>query len=338
MSFENSKKFDKIPFINISGTNSNSYISKNIFSIKNLKQYFGDNNSFLSILPLHKKRNSKSLSSLKIPKFISLKNKNISSGNNLILAHPKITFKNKIYKKIKKTPHNSILSQAVKKGTKSKKEKDIIYPKIEDELDNNFTNIQNINQITPKDYLSPKKLSFPDYNKIKINKLNNKKSIFCYENYPGKNLMNIFDKININKDEEKADKNFAENKNMNRSIDEIKNRNSKKNKSIKSYIYNVISLKKDYTNKNRIGNIKLYNFTGIKTQTPLKNHIKRKSKNIYYNKYKHNKWIKYNFINKNFLAKNNPKNYENKSFDNFINRTFSYFSYNKKKLIFKNYN
>ena len=179
MYFENSKKFDKIPFINISGTNSNSYISKNIFSIKSLKQYFGDNNSFLSILPLHKKRNSKSLSSLKIPKFISLKNKNISSGNNLLLSHPKITFKNKIYKKIKKTPHNSILSQAVKKGTKNKKEKDIIYPKIEDELDNNFTNIQNINQITPKDYLSPKKLSFPDYNKIKINKLNNKKSIFC---------------------------------------------------------------------------------------------------------------------------------------------------------------
>ena len=336
MCFENTNKFDKIPFINISGINSNSYISKNIFSIKSLKQYFGDNNSFLSILPLHKKRNSKSLSSLKIPKFISLKNKNISSGNNLLLAHPKITFKKQIYKKIKIRPHTSRLSQAEKKGTKNKKEKDIIYTKNEDEFDNNFTNMQKINQITQKEYISPKKISFPDYNKIKINKLNNKKSIFCYENYPGKNLMNIFDKININKDEEKADKNFAENKNMNRSIDEIKNRNSKKNKSIKSYIYNVISLKKDYTNKNRIGNIKLYNFTGIKTQTPLNNHTRRKSKNIYYNKYKHNKWIKYNFNNKNFLAKN--KNYKNKSFDHFINRTFSYFSYNKKKLIFKNYN
>ena len=336
MRFENRNKIDKIPFINISGTNSNSYFSNNIFSIKNLKRYFEDYNSFLFILSSHKKINSKSLSSLKKPKVISIKNKYIPSRNNLLLAHPKITFKKQIYKKIKKTPHNSRLSQVEKKDTKNKKEKDVIYPKIEDEFANNFTNIQNINRVTQKDYLSPKKLSFPDYNKIKINKLNNKKSIFCYENYPGKNLMNIFDKININTDEEKADKNFAENKNMNRNIDEIKNRNSKKNKSIKSYIYNVISLKKDYTNKNRIGNIKLYNFTGIKTQTPLNNHTRRKSKNIYYNKYKHNKWIKYNFNNKNFLAKN--KNYKNKSFDHFINRTFSYFSYNKKKLIFKNYN
>ena len=336
MLFENRNKIDKIPFINISGTNSNSYFSNNIFSIKNLKRYFEDYNSFLFILSSHKKINSKSLSSLKKPKVISIKNKYIPSRNNLLLAHPKITFKKQIYKKIKKTPHNSRLSQVEKKDTKNKKEKDVIYPKIKDEFPINFTNIQNINRVKQKDYLSPKKISFPDYNKIKINKLNNKKSIFCYENYPGKNLMNIFDKININKDEEKADKNFAENKNMNRSIDEIKNRNSKKNKSIKSYIYNVISLKKDYTNKNRIGNIKLYNFTGIKTQTPLNNHTRRKSKNIYYNKYKHNKWIKYNFNNKNFLAKN--KNYKNKSFDHFINRTFSYFSYNKKKLIFKNYN
>ena len=336
MLFENRNKIDKIPFINISGTNSNSYFSNNIFSIKNLKRYFEDYNSFLFILSSHKKINSKSLSSIKKQNVISLKNKNISSGNNLLLAHPKITFKKQIYKKIKKTPHNSRLSQVEKKDTKNKKEKDVIYPKIKDEFANNFTNIQNINRVKQKDYLSPKKISFPDYNKIKINKLNNKKSIFCYENYPGKNLINAFDKININKDEEKADKNFAENKNMNRNIDEIKNRNSKKNKSIKSYIYNVISLKKDYTNKNRIGNIKLYNFTGIKTQTPLNNHTRRKSKNIYYNKYKHNKWIKYNFNNKNFLAKN--KNYKNKSFDHFINRTFSYFSYNKKKLIFKNYN
>ena len=121
MCFENTNKFDNIPFINISGINSNSYISKNIFSINNLKQYFGDNNSFLSILSLHKKRNSKSLSSLKIPKIISLKNKNISSGNNLLLAHPKITFKKQIYKKIKITPHTSRLSQAEKRVQKIKK-------------------------------------------------------------------------------------------------------------------------------------------------------------------------------------------------------------------------
>ena len=158
--------------------------------------------------------------------------------------------------------------------------------------------------------------------------------------------MNIFDKININTDEEKADKNFAENKNMNRNIDEIKNKNTVKKiinqikiKRIKTYNYNVISLKKDYPNKKWIGNLKFYNVIGIKTQNPLKSHTRRKSKNFPYNKYKHNKWIKYNFNNKNFLAKkNNPKNYENKSFDNFINRTFSYFSYNKKKFIFKKYN
>ena len=231
MLFENRNKIDKIPFINISGTNSNSYFSNNIFSIKNLKRYFEDYNSFLFILSSHKKINSKSLSSLKKPKVISIKNKYIPSRNNLLLAHPKITFKKQIYKKIKKTPHNSRLSQVEKKDTKNKKEKDVIYPKIKDEFPINFTNIQNINRVKQKDYLSPKKISFPDYNKIKINKLNNKKSIFCYENYPGKNLMNIFDKININKDEEKADKNFAENKNMNRSIDEIKNRNSKKIKA-----------------------------------------------------------------------------------------------------------
>ena len=84
--------------------------------------------------------------------------------------------------------------------------------------------------------------------------------------------MNIFDKININHDEEKADKNFSENKNMNKNIVEIKNRNFakkilslKNNKRIKSHNHNVISLKKDYANINRIGNIKLYNFSGIKT-------------------------------------------------------------------------
>ena len=70
MRFENRNKIDKIPFINISGTNSNSYFSNNIFSIKNLKRYFEDYNSFLFILSSHKKIKSKSLSSLKKPKVI----------------------------------------------------------------------------------------------------------------------------------------------------------------------------------------------------------------------------------------------------------------------------
>ena len=98
---------------------------------------------------------------------------------------------------------------------------DIAHPKIEDEFVNNTydsKNLKNINQITQKDYVSPQKIIFPDYNKIKINKLNNKKAFFCYENYRGKNLMNIFDKININHDEEKADKNFSENKNIKISV------------------------------------------------------------------------------------------------------------------------
>ena len=336
MCFENTNKKDQIPFIDISGINSSSDFSKNNYYIKNLKQYFNNKNYFLSIISSPKKINSKSLSALKQSKIISTKNKYIPSRNNLLLAHPKITFKKQIYKKIKKLPRKSLLSSAEKKGIKNKKEMDIVHPKIEDEFVNNTydnKNLKNINKITRNEYISPKKNIFPDYNKIKINKLKNKKAIFCSENYPGKNLMNIFDKINVNHDEEKADKNFSENKNTNKNIVEIKNRNSVKkilslkiNKRIKSYNHNVISLKKDYANINRIGNIKLYNISGIKT--PYKT---RKKSNNPYNKYKYNKWIKYHFNNKNIFAKTKNNNYEN------INRTFSYFSYNKKKLIFKNY-
>ena len=130
MCFENTNKKDKIPFIHISGINSSSDFSKNNYYIKNLKQYFNNKNYFLSIIPSNKKINSKSLSALKQSKIISTKYKYIPSINNLLLTHPKITFKKQIYKKIKKLPHKSLISPAEKKGIKNKKEMDIAHPKL----------------------------------------------------------------------------------------------------------------------------------------------------------------------------------------------------------------
>ena len=307
-----------IPFINISRTNSFSDSSKNIFYIQNLKYYFENNNFFISNLR-NKSQKSHSASCLRKNGAISLNYKFITTGNNLQLKQPKIPFKNGINKTITIIEDNSSFSENNKDNSQKKNKITISYCKNEDEFANTSYS-KNINKFTENSYISPKKNFVSKYNDINVNKLKNKsKEFISIQNYPGKNLMNIFDKIKVNKDKEKSNNKDSNNNNKKlhnniaslRTVfdfdkKELYQKNEKKSKIVN---YNIISSKKDKINNN-VKTVK-YNFTSLK-----KNIIRE---NLNNNKFKYHKLNKFKLNNKYILSKNSQKNNtkrkKSKSFD-----------------------
>ena len=327
-------KKKKNPFINISRENSFSDYSKNIFNIQNLKFNFENNNFSISNLK-SKIQKSHSSSCLRKYKVLSFNNKIITTKNNLQLIKPKICFKNENYQTIKIIRTNTSFSDNDKNDSQKKNKITISYCKNEDEFTNTY-HPKNINNITENhQYISPKKKFVSNYNNIHVNKLNNKsKAYISIQNYPRKNLMNLFEKINVNDEEGKANNKKSNNKNLHNNIItslksefglDKKELYQKNDKNRKIFNYNNISSKKD-----KINNKKKYNVKLFKNISSLKKKIMRENFN---NIFKYRK-LNNHFNNKNILSKNSKNNNikikKSKSFDftrikKIIERYFKYF-------------
>ena len=241
-------KKEKIPYIDISNSSSYSDDDKNTFIIQQTEQTFNNFNYSLPLLVPNKKGNEISLNQNNIS-YIKLSTKKNLSINFKILK------RNSSFRKKKASLDFSLLKKAKEICLKIKKRK-IKKLKIINK-DSNIASYdfkKNI-QIENIQYYSPIKKSFSDYNKIKNSKLKyKKKSILSINNYQGKNLMEIFDKIeNVNKEEQNTIKNFSPNY--------IKKESKLEKKYGKTSIlssYNNIQLKSlniNYSKKFKINNI-----------------------------------------------------------------------------------
>ena len=242
-------KKEKIPYIDISNSSSYSDDSKNPFIIQQTEHSFNHFNYSLSLLIPNKKGNDISLN----PNHIS--NKTLSTKKNLSIDF-KIVKRNSLIGKNKASLDFSLLNKAKEICLKIKKRK-IKQLKIMNK-DSNLASydFKKNNQIENIQYYSPiNKKSFSDYNRIKNNKLEyKKKTILSINNYQGRNLMEIFNKIkNVNKEEQNTIINFSPN-NIKK---ELKLETKFKKTSILSSNNNIQlkSLNINYSKKFKINNI-----------------------------------------------------------------------------------
>ena len=199
-------KKEKIPYIDISNSSSYSDDAKNPFIIQQTEQTFNYFNYSLSLLVPNKKGNEMSLNPNNISNIKLSKKKNLSMDFRILK-------RNSLIGKNKASLDFSLLKKAKEICLKIKKRK-IKQLKIMNK-DSNLASydIKKNNQIENIQYYSPINKSFSNYNKIRNSKLKyKKKSILSINNYKGRNLMEIFNKIkNVNKEEQNIITNFSPN-------------------------------------------------------------------------------------------------------------------------------
>lgn len=287
MNYNYSTQKGKVPFIDISGSYSDSS-KNNIFN--NSKRLLENNNLFFTTFNSEKEsvQNSSSPNEYHQQKSIT---DGSNSSDNLIY----FSIKTKSFQKKKKIFHYYSLSENKKKvNLKLFKKKD------KEESNIPYYN-KKINNIKEKNELSTPNKNISNFNYNIINKYKNK--IINYDvNYRGKNLMDLFEKIGIDSNADKY-RGFSPNQKINKNLINIKKRFMSKEKKIsqKKQFRKCSSLfekNKRYKNNKKIIN-KINRIKLNKCSRTIKKKLKKNM--IFYNPYH----ISYEKNFKDFFQKEN---------------------------------
>ena len=252
----------KVPYIDISNCSAYSDDKENKILSQKSKHYFNFFKYNSSQLNQKAFDNELSLSldehffnnpnKLKNKRSVTYK-KHLPSKDLKILKINLLTEKNKIIF------DSSLLKKARNICLKIKKRKLAKSEKLGKNLKISSSDCKKNKEIKNKQYNTPEKKSYSDYNKkINYHKYKRNKTIISVGNYNGKNLMDLFVKVNVNDDENNNNKKFPE----------IENKFNIKKNIFSNHNNNLLKFS-NLLNRNRynINNIKKQNFEQIKKLT-----------------------------------------------------------------------